>query len=189
MDWLKEILTNAGVEDEKVSSVVESVKKEVPKYYVPKNDFNEKVTEVNNLTTEKEELTKQMENLKKVDPTKLQETIDELQKANKEQEEKNKKDLADVKRMSAIDLAIANSKTIDAVSLKAHLNLDDITYDEKTGTLKGIDEQISSIRESKKYLFEEAPTDGGMPQGAIPPKEKTVHDEILENIFNDSPSA
>ena len=82
MDWLKEILTNAGVEDEKVSSVVESVKKEVPKYYVPKNDFNEKVTEVNTLTTEKTTLTKQLEDLKKVDPTKLQETIDYLQKTN-----------------------------------------------------------------------------------------------------------
>lgn len=189
MDWLKEILTNAGVEEEKVSSVVESVKKEVPKYYVPKNDFNEKVTEVNTLTNEKNTLTTQLENLKKVDPTKLQETIDKLQQDNKDLEANSKKEIADVKRMSAIDLAIANSKTIDAVSLKAHLNLDDITYDEKTGTLKGIDEQISTIRESKKYLFEEAPTDGGMPQGAIPPKEKTVHDEILENIFSDNPSA
>ncbi len=186
MDWLKEILTNAGVEEEKVSSVVESVKKEVPKYYVPKNDFNEKVTEVNTLTTEKTTLTKQLEDLKKVDPTKLQETIDELQKANKELEDNSKKEIADVKRMSAIDLAIANSKTIDSVSLKAHLNLDNITYDEKTGTLKGIDEQISSIRESKKYLFEEAPTDGGMPQGAIPPKEKTIDDEIRENIYGES---
>ena len=85
--------------------------------------------------------------------------------------------------MSAIDLAIANSKTIDAVSLKAHLDLDNISYDEKTGTLKGIDEQISTIRESKKYLFEEAPTDGGMPQGGAPKPEKTIADEIKENIF------
>ena len=86
MDWLKEILTNAGVEEEKVSSVVESVKKEVPKYYVPKNDFNEKVTEVNTLNTEKTTLTKQLEDLKKVDPTKLNEEIEKLQKANKELE-------------------------------------------------------------------------------------------------------
>ncbi len=183
MDWLKELLTNAGVEEEKVTSIVESAKKEVPKYYVPKNDFNEKVTEVNNLTTEKDALTKQMEDLKKVDPTKLNEEIEKLQKANKELEDNSKKELADVKRMSAIDLAIASSKTIDAISLKANLNLDEITYDEKTGTLKGIDEQITSIRESKKYLFEEAPTDGGMPQGAIPPKEKTIADEIKENIY------
>ena len=112
MDWLKEILTNAGVEDEKVSSVVENVKKEVPKYYVPKNDFNEKVTEVNTLTTEKTTLTKQLEDLKKVDPTKLQETIDELQKTNKELEDNSKKEIADVKRMSAIDLAIADRKSV-----------------------------------------------------------------------------
>ena len=65
MDWLKEILTTAGVEEEKVTSVVESVKKEVPKYYVPKNDFNEKVTEVNTLTNEKTTLTKQLEKVKK----------------------------------------------------------------------------------------------------------------------------
>ncbi len=186
MDWLKEILTNAGVEDEKVTSVVESVKKEVPKYYVPKNDFNEKVTEVNNLTTEKATLTKQLEDLKKVDPEKLQETINDLQKANKDLEDKSKKDLADVKRMSAIDLAIANSKTIDAVSLKAHLDLDKIEYDEKSGTLKGIDEQINTIRESKKYLFTEAPTDGGMPQGGAPKPEQTIDDEIREHIYGTS---
>lgn len=186
MDWLKEILTNAGVEEEKVTSVVESVKKEVPKYYVPKNDFNEKVTEVNSLTTEKKTLTQQLEELKKVDPTKLQEEIDKLQQANKDLEAQGKKDLADVKRMSAIDLAIANSKTIDPISLKAHLNLDNITYDEKSGTLSGIEEQISSIRDSKKYLFNEAPTDGGMPQGGAPKPEKTIADEIRENIYGDT---
>lgn len=186
MDWLKEILTNAGVEEEKVTGVIESVKKEVPKYYVPKNDFNEKVTEVNTLTNEKTTLSKQLEELKKVDPTKLQEEIDKLQQANKDLEAQGKKDLADVRRMSAIDLAIANSKTIDAVSLKAHLNLDNITYDEKSGNLSGIDEQINNIRESKKYLFNEAPTDGGMPQGGAPKPEKTIADEIRENIYGES---
>lgn len=65
MDWLKEILTKAGVEEEKVTSILESAKKEVPMYYVPKNDFNEKVTEVKNLTTEKQTLTSQLEELKK----------------------------------------------------------------------------------------------------------------------------
>lgn len=83
MDWLKEILTKAGVEDEKITTIVESAKKEVPTYYVPKNDFNEKVTEVKTLTTEKETLTTQLEELKKVDPTKLQEEITKLQQANK----------------------------------------------------------------------------------------------------------
>lgn len=116
----------------------------------------------------------------------MQEEITKLQQANKDLETNGKKELADVKRMSAIDLAIANSKTIDAISLKANLDLDKITYDEKTGNLSGIDEQISSIRESKKYLFTEAPTDGGMPQGGIPPKEKTIDDEIRENIYGES---
>ncbi|MBO5475529.1 MAG: phage scaffolding protein [Bacilli bacterium] len=183
MDWLKEILTNAGVEEEQVTKVIESVKKEVPKYYVPKNDFNEKVTELNNVTNEKNTMATQLEELKKTDPTKLQEEIDKAQATIKEMEANSKKELADVKRMSAIDLAIASSKTIDAISLKANLDLDKISYDEKTGVLSGIDEQINSVRETKKYLFEEAPTDGGMPQGAIPPKEKTIADEIKENIY------
>ena len=100
MDWLKEILTKAGVEDEKITTIVESAKKEVPTYYVPKNDFNEKVTEVKTLTTEKETLTTQLEELKKVDPTKLQEEITKLQQANKDLETNGKKELADVKRMT-----------------------------------------------------------------------------------------
>ena len=80
MDWLKEILTKAGVEEEKVTSILESAKKEVPTYYVPKNDFNEKVTEVKNLTTEKQTLTSQLEELKKVDPAKLNEEIENYKK-------------------------------------------------------------------------------------------------------------
>lgn len=184
MDWLKEILTKAGVEEEKVTTIIESAKKEVPTYYVPKNDFNEKVTEVKNLSTEKQTLSSQLEELKKVDPTKLNEEIEKLQKANKDLEANSKKELADVKRISAIDLAIANSKTIDAISLKAHLDLDKISYDEKTGVLTGFEDQVNSIRESKKYLFEEAPTNGGMPQGGIPKPEKTVKDEIVEAIFD-----
>jgi hypothetical protein len=187
MDWLKEILTKAGVEDEKVvTTIIENVKKEVPTHYVPKNDFNEKVTELKNVTSEKETMATQIEELKKVDPTKLTEEIEKLQKDIKDQEANSKKELADVKRMSAIDLAIANSKTIDSISLKANLDLDKISYDEKTGTLTGIDDQISNIRESKKYLFEEAPTDGGMPHGSTPPKEQTIGDEIREHIFGNA---
>ena len=67
-------------------------------------------------------LNKNVEELKKVDPTKLNETIENLQKTQKEMEDTHKKELANVKFNSKLDLAIANSKTIDVVEIgRAHV--------------------------------------------------------------------
>ena len=49
MDWLKEILQNATLTEEgklDVDVVMKSVSTEFPKHAVPKNDYNDKVTEL-----------------------------------------------------------------------------------------------------------------------------------------------
>ena len=49
MDWLKEILQNATLTEEgklDVDVVMKSVATEFPKHAVPKNDYNDKVTEL-----------------------------------------------------------------------------------------------------------------------------------------------
>ena len=117
-------------------------------------------------------LNKNVEELKKVDPTKLNETIENLQKTQKEMEDTHKKELANVKFNSKLDLAIANSKTIDVVGLKAHLDLSKLSYDEKTDTIIGFNDQIKSISETYKYLFEETPQSNGQSHGSLPGKEE-----------------
>lgn len=141
--------------------------------------INELKEQVTNITKERDDLKSQvdtlnssMEELKKVDPTKLNETIETLQKEQKSLEEAHQKELEDVKFNSKLDLAIANSKTIDAIALKAHLDLSKLSYDEKTDTIIGFNDQIKNISETQKYLFEEIPQSNGQSHGTLPKKDE-----------------
>lgn len=140
------------------------------------NELKEQVTslekERDDYKSQVDTLNKSVEELKKVDPTKLNETIDTLQKTQKELEDTHKKELEQVKFNSKLDLAIANSKTIDCVGLKAHLDLSKLSYDEKTDTIIGFNDQIKTISETHKYLFEETPQSNGQAQGSLPGKDE-----------------
>lgn len=143
------------------------------------DSINDLKGQVINISKERDDLKNQVdtlnnsiEELKKVDPAKLNETIETLQKTQKELEETHKKELDDVKFNSKLDLAIANSRTIDAIGLKAHLDLSKLSYDEKTDTIIGFYDQIKTISENHKYLFEEIPQSNGQTQGSLPKKDE-----------------
>ncbi len=162
-------LEDLGLEKEIIDKVMELNGRSI-------NDLKEQAI---NITKERDDLKSQVdtlntsiEELKKVDPTKLNETIEALQKTQKELEDTHKKELAEVKFNSKLDLAIANSKTIDAIGLKAHLDLEKLSYDEKTDTIIGFNDQIKSISESHKYLFEEIPQSNGQSHGTLPDKDE-----------------
>lgn len=135
-----------------------------------------------NLEGQVSTLSKNIEDLKKIDPTKLQETITQLQKDNKDLEENQKKELAKVKFDSKLDLAITNSKTKDPIALKAHLNIENLKYDDKTDSIVGFSDQLTSIKEKQKYLFEEEEA-GGAPQGTAAKKDVSLDDDIANKLF------
>lgn len=53
---------------------------------------------------------------------------------------------------AALEKAITDSKAKDAISVKAHLNMDALKFND--GKIIGLDEQLKKIKEEKAYLFE-----------------------------------
>jgi hypothetical protein len=41
MDWLKELLKKAGIEEGKLEGTIADISKELPKYFIPKDKYNE----------------------------------------------------------------------------------------------------------------------------------------------------
>ena len=64
MDWLKEILKKLGIDEGKVDSVIADISKELPKYFIPKDKFNEVSEAKKKLETDIQERDKQLEQLK-----------------------------------------------------------------------------------------------------------------------------
>lgn len=83
----------------------------------------------------------------------------------------------EIKVNSALKLALAKSGTIDEVALKAHLDLEEVELNED-GTVKGIDDQLSTLKEEKAYLFGEK-RNSGFPHGK-PPAKKTNEEAVKE---------
>lgn len=61
--------------------------------------------------------------------------------------------LTSYKNAQAIDKAIADAKVKDAVSVKANLDMDKISVDDK-GEVKGLSEQLEALKTDKAFLFE-----------------------------------
>lgn len=110
---------------------------------------------------------KQLDDLKKAAKghEELQETIKKLQDENTAATEKYENDMKELRTNTALKLAIAN----DVHDPDLLLGLIDKTRIEigDDGSVKGLDEQIKSLRESKGFLFKEAPK-GPQFKGMVP---------------------
>lgn len=90
------------------------------------------------------------------DNEKAQETIQKLQ----EQIQEKEKAMAEVRKNAAIEMAIAKAKAKNTKAVKALLEADKLEVNED-GTIKGLDEQLTKLKESDPYLFEEENNNGG----------------------------
>lgn len=150
MEWLKAILEKAKIEDGKldIDGVMSTVNSEFPKYAVPKNVFNDKVTELK--TANK--------------------TIEDLKQSNADNEELQKKI---TKYEGEIETLKTNAlNTAKTFALKEQLSkagvtdadyliykqggIDKFTFD-KDGKPVGVDDILKPLREDKTYshLFAE----------------------------------
>lgn len=152
MEWLKEILKNAGVEN--VDDLESKISKELPKHFKPAEEFNKINEELKTVKGEKTTL----ENDKK----KVEDEYEKFKKGSisqtdyeakkKEIENASKAEIEKVKLESKIDFAIVNAKAKNIKSVKANLNLDNIKLD--GDKLLGFDDQIEALKKSDAYLFE-----------------------------------
>lgn len=158
MEWLKELLKNAGVEN--VEDLESKISKELPKYYKPAsvfNEVNEKLkaanTEIETLKTTQKSIQEEYENYKKGSiaqedyEAKVKEIQDEAESKIKQNNFDNK---------LAIKLMSKEIDAKDVIDIKANLNLEKISLDGEN--FIGLEEQIKDLKERKGYLFNETTT-------------------------------
>lgn len=153
MEWLKELLKNAGVEN--VDDLEGKISKELPKYFKPAKEFNEVSeklktanAEVETLKTSQKSIQDEYENYKKGSISK-----EEYENKVKEIQAEADKNVKQSKFDSKLDFKLI-SKEIgakDPKEIRAHLDTSKISLDGEN--FIGLDEQIKPLKENKAYLF------------------------------------
>ncbi len=158
LDWLKAILGDAYSED-----VDKKVSEEIGKGFVARADFNALNETKKALDGQIKDRDTQLDALKKVDAAGLQAEIVKLQGENRAAQEKHDADLKQIKLKATLEARLAKEKAIDVTAVSALLDHSKISLD--GDNLIGIDEQLKTLRESKKWAFEttDVPGAGGNP--------------------------
>ena len=187
MEWLKELLKNAGVEN--VEELEGKISKELPKYFKPAKDFNE-------VSEKLKTANKEIETLKTTN-TNIQTEYDNFKKGSisqtdyeakkKEIEDNSKAEIEKVRLESKIDLAINNAKAKNVKSVKANLDLEKIKLD--GDKLLGFEDQIEALKKSDAYLFEidNVINNGVEKNGGNPRKNEVgkLDDDDLDNLSDE----
>lgn len=160
MDWLRELLKNAGLDETKIDTLVGDVNKELPKHFVPKSQYNDVVEARKKAEKEVTDRDKQLEELKKSsgDADALKQQIQKLQEDNKTASEKYEAEAKALKLSMAVKLALAG-KVHDPDIVTGLLNTDLIQLDDNGNIKAGLDDQIKALQTSKGFLF--VPEDKG----------------------------
>lgn len=165
MDWLKELLKKAGVEEAKLDGVVGDINKELPKHMVPKDKYNDLSEAKKKLETDLQARDGQLEELKKTAGASedLKKQIETLQTENKTAAEKYDADLKDLTLTNAIKMALTG-KVHDESLATGLIDKTKLVID--GDKIVGLDEQLKGLQESKAFLFK--PADGSQPPGFVP---------------------
>ena len=158
MEWLKELLKNAGVEN--VDDLEEKISKELPKYYKPAKEFNEVSEklktangEIETLKTTNTNIQTEYDNYKKGSITQ-EEYETKVKEIQEEADNKVKQNNFDSKL--AVKLMSKEINAKDVVDIKANLDMSKISLDGEN--FIGLDEQIKNLKEKKDYLFNKEET-------------------------------
>lgn len=132
---------------------------------IPRKRLNDKNEEIKDLQEQLTERDNQIETLKKSvdDDSALQKQIEALQKENGDWSEKYSKSQLN----NAIKLAVAKDAN-DPADVLALLDKEGLELD--GNSVKGLDDKLTALRESKPYLFENTKKTGRTPgEGGTPP--------------------
>lgn len=166
MDWLKEILKKAGIEEGKLEGLIGEIGKELAKYFIPKDKYNEVAEAKKKLEADIQERDNQLEQLKNAasNNEELKKQIEELQEANRRAAEEWQAKMSQMKLDFAIERALTTAKAKNIKAVKALLDMDKVKLD--GDQLLGIDEQLKALQQSDPYLFGDSGKVGG---GTNPP--------------------
>lgn len=146
----KEELKALGLNDEQIEKVVE----DYGKNYVPKNQFNKKNDALKQAEESLEAMQSDIETLKKAnaDNAELSKQIDELNAAQLKREAEYTAQIQKMELDGIVERTLLSSKVKNAKAVRALLDLEDAKV--KDGTIKGLDDQLTKLKESDPYLFE-----------------------------------
>ena len=138
----------AVVTEKKINLIVDN--KEDPSF-IPKTRFDEVIGSKNQLKSQVGELSSELETLKKSAKgnDELVAQIEALQKNSADSQDKYNKSLID----NAVKFEAVHNKALDPADLAKFLDYSTLELDE-AGNVKGLSEQITSLKENKGYLFE-----------------------------------
>ena len=160
----REFLKEQGLSDEQVNAVMAQFGQEV-------NPLQDKIQ---NLTAERDGYVKQLgerdNQLKELSEKakgseELQATINQLKESAKQAETNYQQELAKQQKSFAIDKALTGAGALNNKAVSALLNMDNVEF--KEGTLTGLDDQLTALKESDGYLFKretQQPQDTGKVQ-------------------------
>lgn len=166
MDWLKELLKKAGIPEDKLDSMITDINKELPKYFIPKDKYNEAAEAKKKLEADIQERDKQLEQLKNAagNSEELKAQIEQLQAENQKAAEEWQAKMAQMQLDFAVERALTTAKAKNAKAVKALLDMEKVKLDGEQ--LLGLEDQLKAIKESDPYLFGEPGKVGG---GTNPP--------------------
>lgn len=165
----KEDFIKLGLTEEQAKACAEASKKELAGF-VSKDKLDLAEQAKTTLELQAKEYDKQIKTLQKniSDTNKLNDTIKELQEANKKAKTDYQNKLNTIRINQAIDNAIAGAKAKNAKAVKALLDVDELDFDEEKGELKGLDKQLKRLQEAddSKFLFD---LPEGKPKAGVKP--------------------
>ncbi|MFB5065987.1 MAG: phage scaffolding protein [Candidatus Wallacebacter cryptica] len=166
MDWLKEILKKAGIEEAKLDGVIGDINRELPKYFIPKDKYNEVAEARKQLEADIAERDKQLEELKQAagNNEELKAQIEQLQEENKKAAKEWEDKFVQMQKDFAIEKALTAAKAKNMKAVKALLNMEKVKLDGEQ--LFGLDDQLKELQKSDPYLFGDSGKVGG---GTNPP--------------------
>lgn len=174
-DQLKEL----GLQDDVIDKVMSMNGADIEK---AKSSNAEMAEENESLKAQIAERDKDLKNLRKnaKDNEELSNSYKELQtKYDKDTTDLSNK-LSKIRLNSALDNALIKSNVRNTKAIKGFLNMDQIKLD-KEGNLTGLDDQISAIKKTDAYLFNEGTKQNYEPSNGKPNKPDEVQEMI--NVF------
>ena len=147
LEWLKTILGDHYTED-----IDKQISAEIGKGFVARADFNSKNDELKTANDTIKELQKAAKKFDGQDVEGLKNQLSTLQT-------KYAIDLEAVRKASAIDIALANSKAKNGKAARALLDLDAVKLD--GNKLLGFDDQLEALKKSDPWLFDTTDTNPG----------------------------
>ena len=146
----REELKALGLTDEQI----EKVSEDYGKNYVTKLQFNKKNDALKQAEESLEAMQSDMDASKKTnaDNAELTKQIDEMKAAQVKRDEEYTAQIHKMELDGIVERTLLSSKVKNAKAVRALLDLEDAKV--KDGTIKGLDDQLTKLKESDPYLFE-----------------------------------